>query len=251
MAEQDGIIKLKGRIGDLTFFKTKDGYQARKVGGVTASRIANDPRFQRTRENMAEFGRAGKASKHLRTAFKALTNQLGDKKLSIRLTRAMLKVIQADAINDRGLRMVLDAETEMLTGFEFNEQSHVNSTLSVSYVSNIDRLSGIGKISFDTFSAKDMLYSPPGSTHFKFILAAALVDFTNETYLLDVTETAMLDVKSTNIPATILNCNLPPISTSPIFLLLGIAFYQSVNGHDYPLSNGAFNGLSIVNVNGV
>jgi len=66
MARQEGIIKLNGRIGDLTFYKTRNGYLARDKGGVDASRIANDPRYQRTRENMAEFGRATKAGKFFR-----------------------------------------------------------------------------------------------------------------------------------------------------------------------------------------
>lgn len=63
MARQKGIIKLKGTIGDITFYKSQDGYLTREKGGVEASRIASDPAFQRTRENGAEFGRAGKAGR--------------------------------------------------------------------------------------------------------------------------------------------------------------------------------------------
>ena len=68
MARQKGIIKLDGTIGDITFYKSQDGYLAREKGGVSADRIANDPNFQRTRENGEEFGRAGKAGKMLRMA---------------------------------------------------------------------------------------------------------------------------------------------------------------------------------------
>ncbi|WP_262708103.1 hypothetical protein [Brumimicrobium glaciale] len=34
MARQKGIIKLTGKIGDLSFYKSKDGYLAREKGGV-------------------------------------------------------------------------------------------------------------------------------------------------------------------------------------------------------------------------
>jgi hypothetical protein len=51
MAKQKGIIKLKGTLGDITFYKSQDGFLAREKGGVDASRIANDANFQRTREN--------------------------------------------------------------------------------------------------------------------------------------------------------------------------------------------------------
>ena len=49
MARQKGIIKLEGTIGDVSFYKSKDGYLAREKGGVDADRIKNDPAFQRTR----------------------------------------------------------------------------------------------------------------------------------------------------------------------------------------------------------
>ena len=67
MARQRSIIKLDGTIGGITFYKSKDGYLAREKGGVSADRIKNDPAFQRTRENGAEFGRAGKAGKFPKT----------------------------------------------------------------------------------------------------------------------------------------------------------------------------------------
>lgn len=37
-------------------------------------------------------------------------------------------------------------------------------------------------------------------------------------------------------------------STKPLFLALGIEFYQEINGQMYPLKNGAFNPLSIAKV---
>ena len=55
MAKQKGIIKLDGTIGGITFYKSQDGYLAREKGGVPADRIANDPAFQRIRENGEEF----------------------------------------------------------------------------------------------------------------------------------------------------------------------------------------------------
>ena len=63
MAKQTGVITLEGRVGRLSFYKTKDGYLAREKGGVSKSRILNDPRFARTRENMREFADNAKSSK--------------------------------------------------------------------------------------------------------------------------------------------------------------------------------------------
>ena len=115
MARQKGIIKLDGTIGGITFYKTtEDGYLAREKGGVSADKIANDPNFQRTRENGEEFGRAGKAGKLLRNAIRAMLQNASDTRMVSRLTAEMVKVIQEDITNPRGQRNVIDGEAELL-----------------------------------------------------------------------------------------------------------------------------------------
>ena len=83
MAKQTGIIKLKGKIGDLSFYKTQDGHLAREKGGVDAERIAKDPAFIRTRENGAEFGSAASAGKLMRDALRPLMLRASDGRCSI------------------------------------------------------------------------------------------------------------------------------------------------------------------------
>ena len=120
MAKQKGIIKLQGTIGDITFVKTKDGYLAKEKTSVNGNRIATDAAFLRTRENNAEFGRAGKAGKVLRRAIQLLLQQAKDSRVTSRLTKEMMKVLKADSTSTRGLRNVVDGEAELLEGFEFN-----------------------------------------------------------------------------------------------------------------------------------
>jgi hypothetical protein len=250
MAGQEGLIKLKGRIGDLTFYKTKNGFQARAKTGVSSSRIANDPNYQRTRENGAEFGRACKAGKLLRNAIKPLTSQVNDSGMINRLMKEMLKVIQADTLNLRGLREVLDAETEMLNGFEFNVNGTVSQTISAPYIASIDRVSGVAKVNFAAFNAKKLISRPLGATHFKFTVAAVAVDFENEIFELDEKATENLLLNAQSIAPVELSCALSANATKPIFLLLGINFYQELNGVSYSLSNGTYNGLRIISVSG-
>ena len=66
MARQSGLIKLKGTLDNINFYKTKDGNLARMKTSVDAKRIANDPAFERTRENGMEFGSAAGPGKLLR-----------------------------------------------------------------------------------------------------------------------------------------------------------------------------------------
>ena len=138
MARQKGLIKLDGTIGGITFYKTQDGYLAREKGGVDGDRIANDPNFQRTRENGAEFGRAGKAGKLLRNSLRVLMQNASDRRMVGRLTAKMVKVIQADVTNTRGQRKVIDGEAEILTGFEFNINGKLGNTIYAPFTSAID-----------------------------------------------------------------------------------------------------------------
>nr|WP_315142891.1 hypothetical protein [uncultured Flavobacterium sp.] len=251
MAKQKGIIKLKGTIGDITFYKTKDGYIAREKGGIDANRIANDPAFQRTRENGSEFGRAGKAGKTLRLALRTLLLNSSDSKMVSRLTQLMVKVIQADMVNERGLRNVIDGEAELLTGFDFNITGKLGTTLFAPYTGTIDRVNGEITVDLDSFIPGNMVSVPSGTTHFKIISGGAEIDFEAETFVTSNSETDILPWDMTpTVPITHVNM-VTPDSTKPLFLALGLEFYQGVNGRMYPLKNGAYNPLSLVQVSGL
>ena len=251
MAQQKGIIKLDGTIGGITFYKSNDGDLAREKGDVSAVKIANDPAFQRTRENGAEFGRAGKAGKVLRTSLRALLQNASDSRMVSRLTTEMLKVVQADAVNPRGERNVIDGEAELLQGFEFNINGKLGTTLYAPFTAAIDRVSGALTVDIPAFVPIHMLAAPGGSTHYKIISAGVEVDFENETYVMDTQDTAIQPWDATATAAINLANAVPAASTHPLFLALGIEFYQEVNGQMYPLKNGAFNALALVKVSGV
>ncbi|PRZ20316.1 hypothetical protein [Flavobacterium granuli] len=251
MARQKGIIKLKGTIGDITFYKTQEGHLAREKGGIDASRIASDPAFQRTRENCAEFGRAGKAGKTLRTALRTLLLNSADSRMVGRLTQAMVKVIQADMVNERGLRNVIDGEAELLAGFEFNARGKLGTSLFAPFEGTIDRASGEITVDLASFLPGNMIAAPSGTTHFKIISAGAEINFEAETFVVASSETAILPWDMTPTAAINQTNLVSPNSVSPLFLALGVEYFQEVNGKMYPLKNGAYNPLALVQVSGL
>ena len=251
MARQKGIIKLKGTIGDITFYKTQDGHLAREKGGIDASRIASDPAFQRTRENGSEFGRAGKAGKILRTSLRALLLNSADGRMVSRLTQAMVKVIQADMVSLRGQRNVIDGEAELLSGFEFNIRGKLGTSLFAPFVGTIDRVTGEITVDIDPFVPTNMIAAPSGTTHFKIISAGAEIDFEAETFVEAHSETAILPWDAVATVAINQVNAVTPNSTKPLFLALGVEFYQEVNGQMYALKNGSYNPLALVQVSGL
>jgi hypothetical protein len=248
MAKQKGIIQLEGTIGNITFLKTKDGFMAKQKSEVSASKIASDPAFQRTRENNAEFGRAAKAGKTLRVAFRSLIQKAKDAIYVARITQVFTEVIRMDQTNPRGQRNVIDGEAELLQSFEFNDNAKLSATLFAPYNAVLNRVTGDANISIDPFVPADAISIPGGTTHFKVVAGAAEIDFENEVYNVDVSETGFLLVNNLPTAAINLNHSLPANSTHPLFLILGLQFYQEVNGTQYPLRNGIYNCLSVVKV---
>jgi hypothetical protein len=250
MARQKGIFKIKGTIGDITFYKTQDGYLVREKGGIDAKRIATDPAFQRTRENCAEFGRAGKAGKVMRTALRASLLHSADSRMVSRLSQAMVRVLQADSTSRRGQRNVIDGESELLVGFEFNIRGRLDASLAAPFSALIDRLSGSITLELDPFVPTDMIAAPMGTTHFKIISAGAEIDFEAQSFVESHSGTAILPWDGLPTEAISQMNAVSPASSKPLFLAVGIEFYQEVNGEMYSLNNGAYNPLALVKVDG-
>jgi hypothetical protein len=250
MAKQRGFLKIEGTLGDVTFVKTQDGYLVKEKTDI-GSRIATDKAFQRTRENNAEFGRAGKACKTLRAALKPLLLNAKDSRLTSRLTKEMMKVIKADATSDRGKRNVADGEAEFLQGFDFNINAVLSITMPVAFAATINRVKGLLDVVVPPFVPANEIVAPDGATHYKLVSGAAEIDFGNETYTQALSETAILPWDNNATVALTLSNAVTANSTHPLFLVFGIQFFQEVNGKHYPLKNGAFNALNMAKVSGV
>lgn len=250
MAKQRGIIKLEGTIGDITFLRTSDGFIAKENNPVSGDRIATDPAFARTRENASEFGRAGKAGKLIRTALRSALQNAKDSRVTSRLTAELMRVIQADSTSTRGQRNVIDGEAELLQGFNFNNNAVLSSMLYAPYTTTINRAAGTLQLQLPAFVPANMISAPAGATHFKLIASGCAVDFENGSFESDLKETAILPLNTTATGVLDLNCAVSANNTHPLFLTMGLQFYQEVNGSFYSLKDGGFNALEIVKVEG-
>ncbi|MEN6456945.1 MAG: hypothetical protein ABFD10_22040 [Prolixibacteraceae bacterium] len=248
MAKQEGLVKFRGTIEDVSFYKTKRGYLARKHGGIEKGRIESDPVFQRTRENGAEFGRAGIAGQILRKAFKSLLEKNADREVVSRLTKEMMKVVHSDKASRRGERNVSDGDLSLLQGFEFNLNAQMNTVLFVPYRASIDRSTGEGEVTIPALVPEGDIELPQGATHYKFISAGAEIDFVSGDFKMVRSMSPEIEIGPEEQPAVTLTNALPAASTLPLFLVLGIEFYQQVNGVFYPLKGESHNSLTLVSV---
>lgn len=248
MARQKGIIKLKGKIGDISFYKTQDGHLAREKGGVDASRIANDPAFIRTRENGAEFGSSASSGKLLRGALRPMLMTAADNRVTARMTKLMTDIKNLDATSIRGKRAVgvalaLPTAKALLKGFNFNNKAILGSILfkpyTVTPATGVITINGLVPINDIAF--------PVGATHITIKGSWAKVDFTNNVSDVKYSNVVNLPINaiSTNV---ILTPTAAAVGAGTNLFVLQIEFFQMVNTVQYSLKNGTYNALCVVEV---
>jgi hypothetical protein len=248
MPKQKGTHRLLGTTGDMTYKKTKDGYAAQEKTHISKEAILTKDSYARTRENMAEFGRAGKASKVMRAAFAALIKAASDTRMTSRLTKTFVSIVKSDLVNDRGQRLVTEGDLNQLQDFDFNKESPFFSAFNAPYTATVDRVSGQCAISVQPFHPLEALTPPEGSTHLRLIAGAASIDFDAQTFVKHHVASADLPLSAVSTPLVELEPMVDPNSTQPIFLVFGVQFYQVVNGKAYALNNGASNAMALVKV---
>lgn len=248
MAKVNSFIKIEGTLDNLTFYKGKEGYLVRTKGGVSKERIQNDPAFERTRENGSEFGQSATSGKLLRTSVRNLLLKAKDNRVTSRLTQKMAAIKNLDTTSVRGLRNVafglLTTEGKnLLRGFDFNIRAKLGSVVFAPFV--VDTTTG--EISFQNFIPSESIDYPNGATHMSLRSAVAKVDFELSGHAVEYSsvENLPIDTNASNVSLT--PVSIPSDPGTQIHLLL-VEFFQEINGVQYPLKNGAYNVLNIVEV---
>lgn len=251
MGSQTGVVGIRGKVGNLTFAKTPNGDEVRIESSLDAERMRTDPKFKRTRENWAEFGRAGKAAKLIRHTFGTHSKRLSDRLGHSRLVKQTMQIVKSDPINDRGERQITNGNFNHLMGYEFNNRQNLESTFKAHFEILIDRVAGTAVINVPTLVPDQEINAMQGATHFKLAAAAAEFDWDAGTAVPDFIETAETLLSAPSVPAQTLSLTLPMASTKTFVVTMGVWFYQEVNGQFYLLSNGAVNAMAIVGIDNV
>lgn len=246
MAKLKGIIKLEGTLDNLTFYKGKEGYLVKTKGGVSKERIQNDPAFERTRENGSEFGSSASSGKLLRTAVRNLMIRAKDNRVSSRVTQVMTQIKNFDTTSARGERNVAmglatPEGLNTLKGLDFNNRALLKSVLFAPF--SVNGLTG--EITITNLTPTNDISYPSGATHVSFTSAYLKIDFETTENSIEYSPTVNIPIDSTTATQSLLPAAEATGTGNDIYVLL-VEFFQDVNGVQYPLKNGAFNVLNIV-----
>lgn len=265
MSKQIGLIRLKGKIGGVSFYKSGGDDLARVAVGPTKERIDNDPAFVRTRENNMEFGGSAKAAKSMRLALAFFVQTMGDARLTSRLTKLFKEINSLASSALRGQRPItLSAHRPMLVNFEMNKGVSFSSVFNApfSFTNTVAR--DEGTITVAAFLPQNFIHAPAGATHFRLVSAIGVVsdynyNIPNQAYQPTdpglngqgaISNSAITDLNSIapvsfNLVAT-LPATITMTPTASAVHCLGIEFYQQIGSTNYLLAQG--NCMKVVNV---
>ena len=244
MAEQTGIIGIRGTVGGLVF--AKDG-SIRQKPASNRAKYLTAASMARTRENTAEFGVAAKYSKLLRDALRVAIAAASDSRVTSRLTKVMREIIGLDDTSDRGQRVYDSTNSAPLLGFNFNAGAGIGQTMYFLY-----EVAGSGAdvvLTIPALNAASDVAAPQGTTHFEVVFAASALDMEMLTFS-NAVVAAPLGVLPLNGPALVNQKMVATFATAPaaaelVVGVVGINFYQQVNGKYYALNNNTSNPLAI------
>ena len=237
MAKQKGPIRLKGTIGDINFYSTKTaGDLAREAGGgFTTPGLKTDARFERCRENANEMGACTKAKVSLKNALAPLLCVRKDGSLHVRMVKLFFRLKVLDRVSRRGHRNVargLDTleGRSLLRGFRFTPECNIMNVLAASYTYEV----ATRHLKISNFNVNHVHF-PDGATHIALTLGLVHYDF--DTSKSKVEFSAPLYIDKTNTATSLdLYVNLPDF-TGLGMAMLGMKFYQEVQGRFYLFKN--------------
>ena len=248
MPRVNGVVSFQGTYEDMTFYKKEGKNYVRKKSGVSKERIANDPNYVRTRENMNEFSLNISSGKMLRLSLGSLVFKAKDARLSNRLMQTMSKIKNLDSTSARGERSVSNGIAtaegkQYLIGFDFNSNAPLDSVLFANYTLD----TATGEIAIASIIPADQLRFPEGATNVVFQCGVLNIDFATGLTDLVLSPPNNLLLNMTQSSISMMPASMPTGAGVTVYLFI-VTFFQEINGMPYSLKNEEYNVLHIVDV---
>lgn len=247
MAKQAGVLKLEGTIGAINLYHSKNGgYLAREIGGGFSKKHRKMETFVRTMENASEFGHCSSTKKHFRIALAPFLCVRKDGELHGRMVQLFTRLKKLDFINRRGDRRIgrgleTPSGLNLLRNFVFTPSCNVMQVLAAS-----------GEFDFNTrafsvtnFDIKNVSF-PSGATHLALTIGLLHFDFDTLKYQLKTSVPFYID-QNYGGSSFQMNVDLPEVDGVSI-AVLGMKFYQEVDGTFYLFRNANSVGVEVLGV---
>lgn len=178
MAKQQSILKYRGSLDGIRHYKIKglEGSYAAYVTPISADRIKKGAEFERTRENMNEFGGCGVITSSFRAGVAPLLSQMADNRMTARVIPLMKKINLEDQSEARGYRAILvSLQGAKLIKFAYNGnllfRDVVRTPLNLTHAESRESAT----LQVAPFSPGKVLTVTAGTTHYRFVNVLSLL----------------------------------------------------------------------------
>jgi len=236
MARQEGIITLRGKLGNQVFYVSN---------GKNLVKGAGAPYLQpeSSRKSSSEFGRGNAAAVLINKGFKPLIDLVGSTRVIDRLKSILIKIVNTGPIELKGKRQVTDGDVALLKGFQFNRYTSMDRLITISPSIQVDP-GGELTVSLPKMRVKDMFYPPPKTI-------AAVLQFRCCIFYFDLKNGRFVMPEDLVIPLTKATFpggafSLPIQDTGDCVLLLAWSIYFSPGDDLAPTMNRKYYAGSII-----
>jgi hypothetical protein len=175
-----------------------------------------------------EFGRSCKGSHLIQGAFNALTRESKDCRKCGQLTQVIFKAMKTDELHAWGERRFQDGDISLLQGYDFNARKKLGSIIRLPIMAEINGVTGICSVTIPSFVPyKDLCYDKQAS-HVRFSIGAACFDFEANSFNSRIAQSGFLPMEKETTVKLMTMINVA--DERPIFLVLGIEFFNKING---------------------
>lgn len=248
MAKQKGIIPLVGTIGGVNFYYLNGKPVARTAGGgFNSAAIKHKKSMERVRENGKEFGACSRVNKMFRQALRPFYMRYKFTFFHSRLMRLFTDLKSLDAVNGRGARCVSKGVAtakgkQLLVDFNYTPNCVPRTVLPFLYA--VDEATCVCTVSR---FAIDKVVFIPGATHVA--IQYGVLDFNFETLVFDMhlADVQLLSRTATDSSLTFVPNSLP-VGTGVLLAVVGVRYYQEIDGELYVLNSEKGVGIEVLQV---
>ncbi|MCH6236117.1 hypothetical protein [Cognataquiflexum rubidum] len=242
MARQTGIFRFKGKMGGLDFYQSEGVDMVRTKTGPTTQQYKNSPEYEGSRQASNDFGTAGGLAGKLKHAIIYMYGPALNPHINSKLTGIFTSALAKDKIHQRGERKIFYGDVSKLEGINFTANTNLRSTLGrLPVFSEIEK----GKSFHFDFGG---ILTPPfteaaGSRPYQVIIGlVALSEDSDPT--VEWQESGMLEAGQKLSDLGQMELSFEGHQIQKVILgIVGIKFFDVVNGQTYSLKEGGAIGV--------
>ncbi|SDZ92700.1 hypothetical protein [Bizionia paragorgiae] len=238
MAEQRGLLKISGTIGDLNFFIVNGkGYVRKAGGGFNGDAIRTQDQMKPVRDNASEFGHCSRTKSRFRRALLPFFGGIKGRQIHSRLMTLFTQLKDLDFVSERGKRQIkLGLQTakgkRVLKQFEFIPQQRLMTDLYEHSVFDWNTQ----QLTVNDFNPS-LYNTPKAATHIGIILGVLDFDFDHFESALERSPTYFLAVDSLASSFNLELSNSIALKHSRV-TVIGLRYYEIIDQEVYDLQSG-------------